>query len=358
LAETLFDKLLERGAHPIPRVVLSPAMEESFYGKGSDAQIGFHAPGEKEFFLSLNGSITLHAPESLTHLAKTDPSRIAYFARSRKPFKDILDERDARGQFGWTLCIYPTEELARQAGLTLEAYEKQVFNACFLDMENPVEKWQSILEKADRLKSWLNSLDVQKFHIEAKGCDLLITPGDQRKWLGLSGHNIPSFELFISPDWRGVEGTFYADQISFRSGHKVSGVRLEFAGGEVVRARADEGEKFLHQQLATDTGARRVGEFSLTDKRFSRINCFMANTLFDENYGGEWGNCHIAVGSAYADSFTGDLSTLGPEEKKALGFNDSALHWDLVNTQPKTVDALLHSGKRIRIYENGLFMHP
>ncbi|TYT75916.1 aminopeptidase [Desulfobotulus mexicanus] len=358
LAEVLFEKILEKGAHPIMRTALSPRMEKDFYKKSSDAQLGFHAPGEKELLSSLNGNIVLHAPESLTHLADTDPSRMAFFARSRKVFKEILDERDARRLFGWTLCIYPTKELAHQADMGFDEYTQQILQACFLDMANPVARWESILERAKAIKKWLNSLNTDFFHIQSDTCDLKIRAGEQRKWLGLSGHNIPSFELFISPDWRGTEGVFYADQVSFRSGHRVRGVRLEFSGGEVVKATAEEGENFLLKQLETDAGARRVGEFSLTDRRFSRINRFMANTLFDENYGGEWGNSHIAIGSAYADSFTGDLTSFGSDQKKALGFNDSALHWDLVNTRPKCVDAVLHSGERIRIYENGLFLNP
>ncbi|MCW7753731.1 aminopeptidase [Desulfobotulus sp. H1] len=358
LADILFEKILAKGGHPLVRTAMSPAMEKAFYGRGSDSQISFHAPGEEELFSSLNGSIYLHAPESLTHLAQTDPSRIACFARSRKPFKKILDKRDAQGLFGWTLCIYPTQELACQAGMDMDTYTEQLVQACFLDMENPVAHWQEILRKAEAIKLWLNTIGAEYFHVRSESCNLKIRVGKQRKWLGLSGHNIPSFELFISPDWRGTEGFFHADQISFRSGHRISGVRLEFSKGRVVKASAEEGERFLHQQLDTDEGARRIGEFSLTDRRFSRISRFMANTLFDENYGGRWGNCHIAIGSAYADSFTGDLASFGAEEKKQLGFNDSALHWDLVNTQPKTVEAVLPSGKRIEIYKDGMFLTP
>jgi aminopeptidase len=98
-----------------------------------------------------------------------------------------------------------------------------------------------------------------------------------------------------------------------------------------------------------------VGEFSLTDKRFSRINRFMANTLFDENFGGEYGNCHMALGASYADTYKGNPKELTREEKKRLGFNDSALHWDLVNTEKKRVVAHLASGKKKTIYENGEF---
>ena len=104
-----------------------------------------------------------------------------------------------------------------------------------------------------------------------------------------------------------------------------------------------------------DQGAKRVGEFSLTDKRFSKINRFMANTLFDENYGGQFGNCHLDVGSSYSDTYDGDPSKLTNEKKESLGFNDSALHWDLVNTEKKTVTAHLASGEKKVIYENGVF---
>ncbi|MCX5850442.1 MAG: aminopeptidase, partial [Deltaproteobacteria bacterium] len=104
-----------------------------------------------------------------------------------------------------------------------------------------------------------------------------------------------------------------------------------------------------------DRGANKVGEFSLTDRRFSRIDRFMADTLFDENYGGRYGNCHIALGSSYSDTYDGSTARLTKERKESLGFNDSALHWDLVNTEEKTVTALLASGKQVVIYQDGMF---
>jgi len=171
----------------------------------------------------------------------------------------------------------------------------------------------------------------------------------------MSGHNIPSFEIFLSPDWRGTEGRYYANQPSFRSGNYVQGVTLDFKKGEVVEASADTGEAFVKQQLATDGGANRIGEFSLTDRRFSRIDRFMANTLFDENHGGEHGNCHLAVGASYSDAYAGDPKTLTRTRKRQLGFNDSAIHWDLVNTEPKRVTARLQGGGSQVIYEDGRF---
>ena len=105
-----------------------------------------------------------------------------------------------------------------------------------------------------------------------------------------------------------------------------------------------------------DKGADKLGEFSLTDKRFSRIDRFMANTLYDENYGGKNGNCHVALGSSYSNTYAADSKKLTPARKRALGFNESALHWDLVNTEKKRVTAHLKSGETISIYENGRFV--
>jgi aminopeptidase len=104
-----------------------------------------------------------------------------------------------------------------------------------------------------------------------------------------------------------------------------------------------------------DEGASRLGEFSLTDKRFSPIRRFMAHTLFDENFGGEHGNCHIAVGASYSDTYAGDPHELTALRRVELGFNDSALHWDLVNTEPKTVIGTRRNGEQVLVYENGMF---
>jgi aminopeptidase len=144
---------------------------------------------------------------------------------------------------------------------------------------------------------------------------------------------------------------------SFRSGNYVAGVVLEFRRGTGSVVRADEGEEFTRKQIAMDAGASRIGEFSLTDRRFSRIDRFMANTLYDENFGGAYGNCHIAFGSSYADTYAKNPAALTAAMKKKLGFNDSALHWDLINTEPKTVTAQLVTGKKMVIYDNGVFQY-
>ena len=357
LAEILYDRIITAGMHPIQRLGLTVDMERSFYGKADRRQLVFQAPGEKELCGNLHGRIYLHAPDSLTHLKEIDPARIGKVMIARKPLRDILEKREREGLHGWTLCTLTTPELAAQARTTPELYTEQIIRACYLDRKDPVAKWTAIRQEADAIKQWLGDLKAAFIHCESENCDLKITVGEQRKWAGISGHNIPSFELFISPDWRGTEGTYYANLPSYRSGNYVEKVRLTFVKGVAVEIHAETGEAFTFQQLRMDRGAARIGEFSLTDKRFSRIDRFMADTLFDENFGGEHGNCHIAVGASYTDTYTGDPSTMTGALKRRLGFNDSALHWDLVNTENKVATAHLKTGKRIVIYENGRFRH-
>jgi aminopeptidase len=103
-------------------------------------------------------------------------------------------------------------------------------------------------------------------------------------------------------------------------------------------------------------GAGRVGEFSLTDARISRIDHFMANTLYDENTGGQFGNTHIALGFALPSMcFAGDPAALSDEESERLGFNQAASHTDIVSTTDRTVTATLSDGSELVIYENGKF---
>jgi len=355
LAQHVIEQVLHMGCHPVLRINPDPGCEKTHFSSAEDFQISFKTPGDKELYEHLNGLVSILSPASLTHLKDIDPGKIALSAITKKYLREILDVREVQGAFGWTLCLMPTPALAENAAMSEQAYADQVAKAVYLNDNDPVARWEEIFTKAQKVKDWLNSMDVDFYHVQSEHTDLRITPGKDRQWIGVSGHNIPSFELFLSPDWRGTNGVYYADQPSFRSGNLVKGVRLEFKDGEAVGITAQEGQDFVRRQLAMDEGAKRLGEFSLTDIRFSQIDHFMANTLFDENYGGSNGNCHVAVGDSYADTYAGDAANLDKKLKEELGFNNSALHWDLVNTEDKKVVAHLRDGSKVLVYSNGKF---
>ncbi len=355
LAELVQIRLIDRGLQTMQRMLATDRMEYNFFSRAENDQLAFIAPGEKEMVKNLNGTIFLNAPESLTHLQTIDSRRITTAMIARKPLRDILTRREENGLFGWTLCSLTTPQLARHARMSQKRYTEQIVKACYLNAKDAVAKWEEIFRNAREVKQWLNSMRITGYHIESARIDLRVGHGLQRRWIGISGHNIPSFELFISPDWRQTEGVFFANQPSYRNGNLVRDVRLEFKNGSVCAVEAAQGREFIQEQVGMDAGAARLGEFSLTDTRFSKIDQFMADTLFDENYGGRYGNSHIALGSSYSDTFRGKPAMLTKKLKQQLGFNDSALHWDLVNTEKKTVTAHLAGGRTQVIYENGRF---
>ncbi len=191
-------------------------------------------------------------------------------------------------------------------------------------------------------------------HIEGVDTDLWITIGKNRQWLGGRGANIPSFEIFTSPDWRGTEGIISFNQPLYYLGNIITGITLQFRQGKVVKAQATKNEPLLLEMIKVKN-ADKIGEFSLTDKRFSKIDKFMAETLYDENIGGPYGNTHIALGKSYHDSYAGNPAIVTTKQWQEWGFNDSAIHTDIISTTQRQVTAYLSNGDKRVIYKNGQF---
>ena len=302
----------------------------------------------------MDHSISILAEPNKKELEGIDPKKIMRKSKAFKQLKEWRDEKENAGKFTWTLALYGTEAMAKEAGCSIEEYWAQIISACYLDLEDPIAEWRKVFGEVQRVQDTLNSLDIEDLHVEAEGVDLHVGIGKGRKWMGGSGRNIPSFEVFISPDWRKTDGYIEFDQPLYRYGNLIEGVRLEFKNGKVVSASAKSGEQVLKEMIATEN-ADKIGEYSLTDVRLSKINRFMAETLFDENFGGEFGNTHVALGSAYKDSYPGDPSKVTKEEWGNLGYNESVVHTDIVSTRNRKVTATLASGEKKLIYENGKF---
>lgn len=351
---TLRRAVLKAGAHPI--VFYTPDdMTREFYELANEEQLSFFAEKYyKGVVDEIDHTVAILADTDKTELEGIPTSKIMAGQKAMKPYMDWRREKENAGKYTWTLAMYGTQAMADEVGMTLEEYWEQIIEACYLKAEKPAEKWNALYEELYSYKDKLDALAIEKLHVVAEGTDLWIQLGENRKWLGGSGRNIPSFELFVSPDWRGTEGRIQFTEPLYRYGSLIEGAYLEFENGRVTKATATKGEDLLKEMIAVEN-ADKVGEFSLTDRRFSRITKFMGETLYDENVGGENGNTHIAVGAAYRDSFTGDPSSVSDEEWEAMGYNNSVVHTDIVATTNRTVTAYLKDGTETVIYKDGQF---
>jgi aminopeptidase len=354
LAKEIYRAILRTGGHPILNI-----QDDDFkllhLLEGNDDQLSFFpSPYYRGLADSIDHYVRILAEEDPLFLSKADPRKVILSSRSVKQFRDWLDEKEDAGKFTWTLCMYGTEGAAKEAGMSIQEYWEQINRACFLDEPDPIKKWQDVLNSMHNILNTLNNLPIAKVHVEAPQTDLWVGLGENRKWLGGRGRNIPSFEIFTSPDWREVEGTIFFDLPLYRYGNIIKDIKLEIKNGIITSAKAAENEKLLHEMLA-QRNADKIGEFSLTDTRFSKINRFMANTLFDENFGGQFGNTHLAVGKAYHDACSLDPATMSSKDFEKLGYNDSPEHTDIIATTDRKVTAVLRDGSKKVIYEGGEF---
>jgi aminopeptidase len=201
----------------------------------------------------------------------------------------------------WTLTQYPTDGYAQEAEMSLHDYEDFVYRAILRDWE----------EERHRMRSLSNFLNnAQSVRILGEDTDLTMSIKDRYAVVGDVTHNVPGGEVFTAPLDNSAEGTIYFNFPAPRYGKEVSGVRLKFSKGELVDCSAEKNEDLLKGMVATDPGAKRLGELGIGTNY--GIDRFTKNILFDEKIGG---TIHLALGRAY------------PE---CGGVNKSAIHWDFV----------------------------
>ena len=323
---------------------------------GTDEQVGFFATPYWKGIVEATDHICFIISEPDVHyLEGIASSRISLMNSARAPYMKMRERKEQEGKLSWSLCLYGTKSMADEAGLSLEEYWEQIIEACYLREDDPVSRWKTVQAEIESIKDKLDALEIDTLHIEGDDVDLHVKIGEHRKWLSGGGKNIPSFEIFTSPDWRGTNGSIHFNQPLYYSGKRIAGVSLTFENGLVVSSSATENEDALKEMIAQEN-ADKVGEFSLTDRRHSRITRFMATTLYDENTGGEFGNTHIAVGNAYKDTYPGDMAAVTEEQWAAMGYNSCPkVHTDIISTSNRTVTAVLRNGEERVIYQNGQF---
>lgn len=355
LALAVYKRILEKGAYPILRSY-EEEFEKVFFNTANDDQLSFFPKKyTKTLIDTIDHRVYLIATRSPFLLKDIDPKKIVKANAQKHALRTWQFEKEDKGKLTWSLCLYGTEGMAKEAGLTIEEFWQQIINACYLEDDDPIVTWKNTFKELDNLLKKMNKLPIDKLHVTSEKTDLWIKLGDQRQWLGGRGANIPSFEIFTSPDWRGYEGHVYFNFPLYRYGNIIEKIHFEFKNGIIVKANADKNEKLLNE-LVGQKNANKIGEYSLTDKRFSKISKFMANTLYDENFGGDYGNSHLAFGTSYHEAYSGDVKKMKKSDWDRLGFNDSIEHLDVINTNPKTVEAIMHDGTKKIVYKDGLFV--
>ena len=348
--------ILKAGWHPIMQYI-PDGVDRNFYENASDEQLSFVAEAYQKWRIeSSTHNIRVIADSDLHELDWIDPSKMMKRIAANRKFRDLRDKKEREWKFSWTICMYGTEAMAKEAWLSLEEYRNQIIDACFLNEPNPVKKRKEVNREIHRVKDKLNELKLEYVHVTGPDEDLKVKIWADRLWQAGWGCNIPSFEVFTSPDCRDVNWWIKCNQPLYRYWSLVEWIKLEFKDWKLIKASADKNDDIL-QEMVKIEWMDYLWEFSLTDARVSRITHFMAETLFDENVWWEYGNTHVALWTWFDECYAWDKSKLEDLKfKKSIWLNFSAEHVDVISTAPRKVIWLLPSWEEILIYEDWKFL--
>ena len=328
----------------------------NYYENASDEQLSFAPLKYQQGRIDeITHNLRVVAESDLHELDWIEPSKMMKKIKANKSYWEMRNKKERDWNFSWTICMYWTPAMAKEANLSEEEYRDQIVKACFLDEEDPVKKWQEVDTMIHQKRDTLNDMKIQYVHVVWPDEDLKVKIWSDRAWAAWSWCNIPSFEIFTSPDCREVNWRVRFNQPLYRYGNLIEWIELEFKDGFVTKASAKKNDHILQDMIKIEW-MKQVGEFSLTDARTSKITKFMAETLYDENVWWQYGNTHIALGMAFDECYNWDKSKLDdPEFKKSIWLNTSAEHVDIISTANRTVTATLEDGSEKIIYENGMF---
>ena len=310
-----------------------------------------------EVLYAEDGSLGWTPPWQVAHVQDLDERRVALISVRSADFEAVeglsgerlaqAERRELRqaiarstdlNEVTWTVVANATPSWARRVlgEPDVEKLWQLIRTAVRLDEPDPVEAWEEHLVRLEQRRAALDERRFDAIRFRGPGTDLLVGLLPESTWIGGASEtawgkrfvaNMPTEEVFTTPDCRRTEGTVRATRpVALRSGTVVEGLELEFAAGRVARVSAGSGEDEVKALLAFDDGASMLGEVALVDaeSRVGRLDHTFFNLLFDEN-----ALSHLAWGAAYVAATNG-FEGRSDDELQRLGVNRSAMHGDFM----------------------------
>jgi aminopeptidase len=259
----------------------------------------------------------------------------------------------------WAKFVFP--ELDEKEAL--KAFWKTIYKLCYMTKgEDPIASWEAHQARIMVQRNKLNKMKIAQLRFRnSLGTDFTVELGENARWNGgcdivhgkkTNSANIPTEEVFTSPDRLKVNGKVVASRPLYIAGSAIEDFSLTFTEGKVTRIEAKKNKRLLEDLIATDEGSCYLGEVALveTSSSVSRSGLLFCNTLLDENAA-----CHLALGKAFACSTEGAHATPDETWTKA-NLNVSSIHVDFMfGTPDLEIVAYTAEGSKIRLFENGNF---
>ena len=269
---------------------------------------------------------------------------------------EIVNQRTTN----WTAAPCPTEAWAKlvhpelPAADALERLWHDVAHVCRVDEDDPVAAWEERMDRLTAVAGRLDELRLEALHFEGPGTDLTVGLLPSARWhcariTTIDGvvhaPNLPTEEVFSTPDPVRVDGYVRSTKPLFVSGVMITGLRVRFEGGNAVEIEADQGADTLRALSKRDPGAARLGEVALVDResRIGNLDTVFFDTLLDENAAS-----HIALGAG--------LDFTVRDEKDQERINRSELHIDfMIGSVDVAVTGIAPGGAAVPLLRDGVW---
>ena len=310
-------------------------------------------------FLFLDGT----DPDALRGV---DPSRPAAASRARNSECTIWRNGLDFGRNAWSIAGVPVEKWARKVFPDVSANEAvydlwlAILEVARSDNADPEAAWETHNAAFEKNKRTMNARHFDALHYHAKnGTDLTVGLNAKGIWDGGAGRttggvsffpNIPTEEVFTSPDRMRAEGKVVSAMPLVHAGSIVRDFWFRFEGGRVVDYGAEKGKAVLKEILETDENAARLGECALISKNtpIRESGLLFYSTLYDEN-----ASCHLALGTGFPECYEGGLD-MDPERIVACGVNHSHTHVDfMIGADDLDIDGITADGEVVPVFVNG-----
>jgi aminopeptidase len=364
LARAAADAAYRVGARRVDLNITDPHVRRSQIEHGPEDELDSTPPWlltRLEDVAERQGAVLLLVGDAEPDLfASLDQQRVA-----KARMKDLRTrqlELVATGKLSWAIVGSPNPGWA-EAVLgepDVDRLWEAVGSTVRLDEADPVAAWREHIETLKARAASLNARRFDAVRFTGPGTELTIGLSPRSRWMAAETKtawgqthvpNLPTEEVFTTPDLRRAEGTVRSTMPLVLQGTVVRDLELRFEKGEIVEVKASSGEEVVRKQIETDKGSKHLGEVALVDgdSRVGRTGLTFLNTLFDEN-----ATSHIAFGQALQEAVEGGDS-MTPEEMTEVGVNDSTVHVDFMIGGPGVnVDGLDADGNAVPIIrENG-----
>jgi aminopeptidase len=266
-----------------------------------------------------------------------------------KEVTEIIRGHMIARRINWSGVAYPNAGWANEmfGEPDVERLWEAVAFCTRLDEPDPVAAWRDHMARLERRAATLNGLQFDALRYRGPGTDFTVGLLRTARWMSAlfrtaAGReyvpNMPTEEIFTTPDRRRAEGTISSSLPLALLGDIVKGLKLTVKDGQVVDVEADHGAELVRSQMASDEGAAYFGELALVDgsSRVGKTGITFFDTLYDEN-----ATCHIAYGFGIPETFEGEPGD---------GMNISTVHTDfMVGRAELEVDGLTKDGQAVPI---------